>query len=393
MRHLRSLLILGVAAVAACADHPTQVPVSPDELSSSASASVQSGPGRVIPGSYIVVLNENANPQAVAALAGATPSHVYTSALNGFAARLNAGQLNALQRNPLVSYIEEDQEYSIAVDQLNATWGLDRINQRNRPLDGKYSYGYTGSPVYTYIIDTGIRTAHNEFEGRAANVYDAFGGNGQDCNGHGTHVAGTVGGKVYGVAKKAWLRGLRVLNCSGSGTTSGIIAAVDWLRQNHVKPAVANMSLGGGFSSSLNTAVNNLSNAGVFVAVAAGNDNRNSCDYSPASAANAYTVAASTSSDAKASFSNFGSCVNIYAPGQSITSAWHSSNSATSTISGTSMASPHVAGVAALIKHRYGDISSASVRTHLNDAGTNNLISGNPSGTVNKLLYQYVTAW
>jgi subtilisin family serine protease len=273
MRHLRSLLILGVAAVAACADHPTQVPVSPDELSSSASASVQSGPGRVIPGSYIVVLNENANPQAVAALAGAAPSHVYTSALNGFAARLNAGQLNALQRNPLVSYIEEDQEYSIAVDQLNATWGLDRINQRNRPLDGKYSYGYTGSPVYTYIIDTGIRTAHNEFEGRAANVYDAFGGNGQDCNGHGTHVAGTVGGKVYGVAKKAWLRGLRVLNCSGSGTTSGIIAAVDWLRQNHVKPAVANMSLGGGFSSSLNTAVNNLSNAGVFVAVAAGNEN------------------------------------------------------------------------------------------------------------------------
>jgi subtilisin family serine protease len=329
----------------------------------------------------------------MAALTEVNPRFVYTGALNGFAATLNDGQLNALRRNPKVSYIEADEEVSITVDQPNATWGLDRINQRELPLDGNYSYGYTGSPVHAYIIDTGIRTTHGEFEGRAANVYDAFGGNGQDCNGHGTHVAGTVGGKVHGVAKQVRLRGLRVLDCKGSGSTSGVIAAVDWLRQNHVKPAVANMSVAGKVSKSLNTAVNNLSNAGVFVAVAAGNGNANACNYSPASAANAYTVAASTSTDARASFSNYGSCVNLYAPGQGITSAWHSSNTASHTMDGTSMAAPHVTGVAALIKHHYGDISSSSVATHLNTAGTSNLIKGNPSGTINKLLHKFATAW
>jgi subtilisin family serine protease len=391
MRYVRPTLaaIVGIT-FAACAD--LQPPLSP-EGSSSNTARIEQAQARAIPDQYIVVLKQGAAPRAVAAAAGVTPRFVYEAALNGFAATLNAGQLQALQRSPHVEYIEQDQEYSVTVDQTNATWGLDRINQRNLPLDGKYSYGYTGSTVYAYIIDTGIRTAHNEFEGRAANVYDAFGGNGQDCNGHGTHVAGTVGGKIYGVAKKARLRGLRVLDCNGSGSTSGIISAIDWLRTNHAKPAIANMSLGGGFSSSLNTSVNNLSNAGVFVAVAAGNSNANSCNYSPASAANAYTVASSTSSDAKSSFSNFGSCVNIYAPGSSITSAWHTSNTAINTISGTSMASPHVAGAAALIKHRYGDIASSSVAKYINDAGTNNLISGNPSGTINKLLYKYVTAW
>jgi len=358
------------------------------------SAAVSQGAGaRVIPDSYIVVVRDGADPRAVAAIAGADPRFVYEHALNGFAAVLNARQLQALQRHPHVESIEQDQEFSVQVDQVNATWGLDRINQRYLPLDGKYSYGYTGSAVYAYIIDTGIRTAHAEFEGRASNAYDAFGGNGQDCNGHGTHVAGTVGGKVYGVAKKVRLRGLRVLDCSGSGSTSGIIAAVDWVRANRINPAVANMSLGGGSSSALKTAVNNLANSGVFVAVAAGNSNANACNYSPASASAAYTVASSTSSDAKSSFSNFGSCVNIYAPGSSITSAWHTSNSAINTISGTSMASPHVAGAAVLIKHRYGNISSSAVAKYINDAGTNNLISGNPSGTINKLLYKYVTAW
>lgn len=394
MRHYRSILVAGIlATAAACADQQTHPLATPDELSSSASVDSRDTGGRPIPDSYIVVLRDDVDAQAVVAMSGVAPSYVYTDVLNGFAATLSAEQVRALRGNPMVKYIEQDQEFSITVNQFNATWGLDRINQRNRPLDGRYSYGYTGSPVYAYVIDTGIRTAHSEFQGRASNVYDAFGGNGQDCNGHGTHVAGTVGGRIYGVAKQVRLRGLRVLNCSGSGSTSGIISAVDWLRRNHVKPAVANLSLGGGYSASLNTAVNNLSNAGVFVVVAAGNSNANACNASPASAANAYTVAASTSSDAKASFSNWGSCVNIYAPGASITSAWHTSNSALNTISGTSMAAPHVAGVAALIKHRYGDLSASSVASYLNSAATANVISGNRTGTPNRLLYKYETTW
>ncbi|MBA4159581.1 MAG: S8 family peptidase [Gemmatimonadetes bacterium] len=384
MRLLRISFIGFLAAVlASCADDRVS-PVAPDE----AAAPAFSAGGQAIEDSYIVVLKEGANPRAIAAAAGANPRFVYEAALNAFAATLNAGQVNALARNPLVDYIEQDQVYTTAATQSNPTWGLDRIDQRNLPLSRSYTYAYTGSSVYAYIIDTGIRTAHNDFGGRAANVYDAFGGNGQDCNGHGTHVAGTVGSSTHGVAKSVRLRGLRVLNCSGSGSTSGIIAAIDWLRVNRVNPAVANMSLGGGLSSSLNTAVNNLANSGVFVAVAAGNENQNACNVSPASASAAYTVAASTSSDAKASYSNYGSCVNIYAPGSSITSAWHTSNSATNTISGTSMASPHVAGMAALVKARHGNISSSSVASYITNAATANKITGNPTGTPNRLLYK-----
>jgi len=240
--------------------------------------------------------------------------------------------------------------------------------------------------VYAYIIDTGIQTSHSQFGGRASNVYDAFGGNGQDCNGHGTHVAGTVGSSTYGIAKAVRLRGLRVLNCSGSGSTSGIIAAIDWLRANYTAPAVANMSLGGGYSAALNTAVTNLSNAGVFMAVAAGNENQNACNVSPASASGVATVAASTSTDAKASYSNYGSCVELYAPGSSITSTWLSGG--TRSISGTSMASPHVAGVAALYKGANGNASSSTILSWLINNATANVISGNITGTPNRLLYK-----
>jgi subtilisin family serine protease len=385
MRQSRSWLVLGSLILAACVDDAVQPNFeAPTDITPAFSGS----PGTAIPGSYIVVLSDDANPRAVAALVGAEPRYVYEHALTGFAAELNGGQLTALRNMPGVEFVEQDQVFTTAAVQTNATWGLDRIDQRSLPLDGRYNYNRTGANVYAYIIDTGIRTTHNQFGTRARNVYDAFGGNGNDCNGHGTHVAGTVGGSVHGVAKGVQLRGLRVLNCSGSGTTSGIIAAVDWLRNNHIKPAVANMSLGGGSSSALNTAVNNLFNAGVLVVVAAGNSNANACNSSPAGAANAYTVASSTRTDAKSSFSNYGSCVNIYAPGSSITSTWHTSNTATNTISGTSMASPHVAGVAALIYETNRTASPAAVRNWITDNATTNRISGNPSGTPNRLLFK-----
>jgi subtilisin family serine protease len=326
-------------------------------------------------------VKEGADPHSVAAVAGVNPKFVYAAALNGFAGELNAGQLNALQHNPNVSYIEQDQVVSITTTQSGATWGIDRIDQRSRPLSGTYTYTNTASNVTAYIIDTGIQANHPQFGTRAQAVYG-----GSDCHGHGTHVAGTIGSTTYGVAKNVRLRGVRVLGCTGSGATSTIIAGIDWVRLNAVKPAVANMSLGGGLSSSLNTAATNLINSGVFLAVAAGNENQNACNVSPASASGTVTVAASTSSDARATYSNYGSCVDLYAPGSSITSTWI--NSGTRTISGTSMASPHVAGVAALYKGTFGDASASTIASWLINNSTANVITGNVTGTPNRLLYK-----
>jgi subtilisin family serine protease len=384
MRHVRNALLTGsVLVLAACANDQGSPVAAPHE----AAAPLRSAAGgRAIEGSYIVVLREGADPRSVAAVAGVEPSYVYTAAVNGFAASLNDGQLNALRHNPNVDYVEEDQQYDAVATQSGATWGIDRIDQRSRPLSGTYNYTSTASSVYAYVIDTGIYASHANFGGRASNVYDALGGNGTDCNGHGTHVAGTVGSSTYGVAKGVRLRGLRVLNCSGSGATSGIISAIDWVRVNRVNPAVANLSLGGGYSSTLNTAITNLSNSGVFVAVAAGNENQAACNVSPASATAATTVAASTSSDARASYSNYGSCVDIYAPGSSITSTWL--NGGTNTISGTSMASPHVAGVGALYKATYGNAASSTIDSWLKTNSTANVITSNPSGTPNRLLFK-----
>jgi subtilisin family serine protease len=381
MKLSKTVVAAGAAlALAACSDQspvagraPTAAPL----LSASANG---------IDGSYLVILNEDANPRSVAAIAGVDPHFVYTANVNGFAAELNQGQLNALQHNPNVAYIEQDQAFEATTTQSGATWGIDRIDQRNRPLSGTYTYTTTASNVTAYVIDTGIQTSHPQFGGRAAVSYDALGGNGQDCNGHGTHVAGTIGSSTYGIAKGVKLRAVRVLNCSGSGSTAGIIAALDWVRLNRSGPSVANMSLGGGLSSTLNTAASNLANSGVFLAVAAGNENQNACNVSPASAASATTVAASTSTDAKASYSNYGSCVDVYAPGSSITSTWL--NSGTNTISGTSMASPHVAGVAALYKGAFGEAASSTVDAWIKNNSTANVITGNPAGTPNRLLYK-----
>jgi subtilisin family serine protease len=313
--------------------------------------------------------------------------HVYQHAINGFAVEMSEADAERLSQDFRVKFVEEDGVVTADATQNNPPWGLDRIDQRNRPLSGTYTFNWTGAGVRAYVIDTGIRTAHSQFGGRASNVFDALGGNGQDCNGHGTHVAGTVGGSTYGVAKSSLLRGVRVLNCSGSGSNSGVIAGVDWVRNNHIAPAVANMSLGGGASSALDTAVNNLSNAGVAIAVAAGNSNANACNSSPARAANAITVGSTTSSDARSSFSNFGTCLDIFAPGSGILSAWWTSNTATATLSGTSMASPHVAGVAALYKQANPSASASTIRNAIVNNATTNVISNAGTGSPNRLLY------
>jgi subtilisin family serine protease len=348
-------------------------------------ANAQDKAGDAIPGSYIVVVEEGSDPKAVADERRAKPRYVYRGALNGFAAKLSDEQVAKYRASRKVAYVEQDRVVTTAATQTNATWGIDRSDQRNLPLSTTFTYNSTGSGVRAYVIDTGIYASHTNFGGRAQNVYDAFGGNGNDCNGHGTHVAGTIGGATWGVAKGALLRGVRVLNCSGSGSTSGIIAAIDWVRVNALRPAVANMSLGGGRSTALNNATANLSNSGVFVAVAAGNESQNACNVSPASAPAAYTTAASDRTDLRAWFSNHGSCVDGYAPGVSITSTWR--NGGTNTISGTSMASPHVAGVGALYKSRFGDQPSSSVESWIRNNSTSNVIRSNPSGTPNRLLF------
>jgi len=372
-------------AVAWTACGPTGSGPSDESKLAAQEAPLRPAIGPAVQDSYIVRLAAGHDPHGVASTAGATPRHVY-SVINGFAATLNAQQLAALRRHPGVVEIEQDQVYTADTTQTGATWGIDRIDQRNLPLNGAYTYNANGTGVRAYIIDTGIQTSHPDFGGRASAVYDAFGGNGQDCNGHGTHVSGTVAGARFGVAKGAMLRAVRVLDCNGSGSTSGIIAGLNWLATNAIHPAVANMSLGGGFSSSLNTAVNNLASSGVFVAVAAGNSNADACSFSPSSAANVTTVASSTQTDAKSSFSNFGGCVDLYAPGSSITSDWL--NGGTNTISGTSMATPHVVGVAALYKAANGDASFSTIRTFLVNNATANVISGNPAGTPNRLLFK-----
>jgi subtilisin family serine protease len=353
-----------------------------------------------IPGEYIVVLSEEAAGLAgdfsqaeqvadvLTAAYGGKVKHLYKHAVQGFSVSLKKEAALALADDPRVAYVEEDGVVSLNVTQTGAPWGLDRIDQRDRPLNGTYVYNWTGSGVRAYVIDTGIRTAHTQFGGRASNVFDVSGGNGQDCNGHGTHVAGTIGGSTYGVAKSVQLRGVRVFGCGNTTSTSNIIAGVNWVTANRQLPAVANMSVGGGASSAMDTAVQNLINSGVTVAVAAGNSNgANACNFSPARLAAAITVGSTTSTDARSSFSNIGTCLDIFAPGSSITSAWYTSNTATATISGTSMATPHVAGVAALYLQANPGASNATVRNAIVNGSTTNRVTNAGTGSPNRLLY------
>lgn len=362
-----------------------------------------------IRGQYIVVLKDDAatleqsadkrSQRAVDVLTqaadmslayGLQVDRVYQHALRGFVVRgASEKAIERLLWDDRVAFVEEDGMVYLDATQSGATWGLDRIDQRNRPLNGTYIYNTTATNVRTYIIDSGVLASHSQFGGRVSGgaSYINDGRGTSDCNGHGTHVAGTVAGSVHGVAKGARIVPVRVFGCTGGSSNSTIIAGIDWVRANHVKPAVANMSLGGGASSATDTATNNLINAGVTVVVAAGNSNANACNYSPARVANAITVGSTTNTDARSSFSNFGSCVNIFAPGSSITSAWYTSNTATNSISGTSMASPHVAGVAALYLAGAPSASPATVRNYVYSRATTNVLTGIGSGSPNRMLY------
>ncbi|MBN6037218.1 S8 family peptidase [Amycolatopsis sp. 195334CR] len=361
---------------------------------SATAAQAQEGPVRgagqpgAIADSYIVVLKDGASA-SLANRYGAQVKQTYQKVLNGFSARMDAKQARRLAADPAVAYVQQDGVATAAGTQDNPTWGLDRIDQAALPLDKKYTYpDHAGAGVTAYVLDTGARLSHAEFEGRAKNGYDFIDNDAvaNDCNGHGTHVAGTIGGKTYGVAKKVNLVAVRVLDCQGNGEWSQVIGGIDWVAQNATKPAVANMSLGGGANSAVDDAVKKAIGAGITFAVASGNSNTNACNTSPARTPEAITVNATDSSDNRSSFSNYGSCTDLFAPGTSVTSSWYTGDTATNTISGTSMATPHVAGAAALHLAANTSATPAQVRDALVRGATHNAVKNPGSGSPNELL-------
>jgi subtilisin family serine protease len=385
MRSRRLFAALAVAVgVAACSDTPSGPGVAAPETSAPRAARGGNAP---IPDRYVVVFKSDVRDapglaRQLAAAHGGTVHHTYQHAIKGFAATLPAAAATALRRNPNVAYVEQDQRVSAV---QVGSWGLDRVDQRDLPLNGVYNYTSTGAGVTAYIIDTGIETTHPQFGGRASAGYDAYGGSAQDCNGHGTHVAGTVGGSTYGVAKSVGLVAVRVLDCDGYGTWSGVIAGIDWVRYYRATPAVANLSLGGGAMQSVDDAIANLVASGVTVAVAAGNWSEDACNTSPARAPSALTVGATNQYDQQSWFSNFGGCVDLYAPGEGITSAWLYGG--TNTIDGTSMATPHVAGAAALYLQGNPSAAPSTVGSAILSNASTYKLSGLGAGSPNLLLF------
>jgi subtilisin family serine protease len=344
-----------------------------------------------VDGSYVVVLKDGATA-AIAGEYGGTVDQVFSSAINGFAASMSEDAAKRLAADPSVAFVQQNQMLSItsdiAADQPNPpSWGQDRVDQADLPLNDNYSYSTTASNVHAYVIDTGVSFDHPDFGGRATSGYDAIDDDNDatDCHGHGTHVAGTIGGTEHGLAKEVNIVGVRVLSCQGSGSTAQVVAGIDWVTANAQKPAVANMSLGGGADAALDEAVQRSIESGVTYAIASGNSSDDACGYSPARVPEAITVNATTSSDARASFSNYGSCTDIFAPGQDITSTWL--NGGTNTISGTSMATPHVAGGAALYLADHPDATPAAVGEALVANGGKDKVSNPGADSPNVLLY------
>ncbi|MCT9932803.1 S8 family peptidase [Planotetraspora sp. A-T 1434] len=358
-----------------------------------------SDPADLIPGSYIVVLKNGADVDAAARTLtgrhGGRFGRTYHFALRGFAVRASAAEAKKLAADPAVAYVQQNSVVRASDTQPSPpSWGLDRIDQRNLPLSSSYTYGPTGAGVHAYIVDTGIRTTHSDFGGRASIGFDAIGDgqNGQDCNGHGTHVAGTTGGGSYGVAKGVLLVAVRVLDCDGSGTTDQVIAGIDWVTAHAVKPAVANMSLGGSANTALDDAVRRSVASGVGYAIAAGNGflglfAQNACSTSPARVPEAITVSITDISDKKPSWGNIGTCVDLFAPGYNITSAWKDSDTSTNTISGTSMSTPHVTGAAALYLQGHPTATPQQVRDAIVNNATTGVVVSPGSGSPNRLLY------
>jgi len=352
-------------------------------------------------GSYIVVMRSSddlAGEEAAISRSGGRTEQRFSHAINALSVRVKHSDASRLRNDPNVLSVELDQPmYALDTQSPTPSWGLDRIDQRSLPLNSTFTATAKGAGVDAYIVDTGIYASHSEFTGRTASGFTAVAdGNGtNDCNGHGTHVAGTTAGTTYGIAKSATLIPVRVLDCTGSGSTTGVIAGLDWIVTNHVtgKPAVANMSLGGGTSTALDTAVQNVINDGVVMAVAAGNSSANACNSSPSRAPNAITVGATgafnigETTDSRSGYSNFGTCLDIFAPGSNIVSSWMGSTTATNTISGTSMATPHVAGVAAVLFGRYPTSTPAEIATMLRNSATPNVVLAAGTGSPNYLLY------
>jgi subtilisin family serine protease len=396
MRTPKRRIAAAIAATAAVAAVVGTVAAVPAEAAPAVGTVLNAGSATAVPGSYIVTLKSDVGFKATASQGksliseyGGTVKRTYTSALNGYAASLTSTEAKELAADPEVASVEQDQVVHVVGTQTSAPWGLDRIDQSNLPLSGTYTYPDSGgSGATVYVLDTGVRITHQQISGRASYGYDFVDNDAtaQDGYGHGTFVATTVAGSTYGVAKQAKIVAVRVLGNDGSGTTSGVIAGVDWITSNHVANSVANVSLGGGASTTLDTAVTNSIASGVTYAIAAGNNGLLAANYSPARVPNAITVGATTNTDARASYSNYGSTVDIFAPGSNITAAWNTSDTATYTGSGTSFATPHVAGAAALYLTAHPGSSPATVATALVNGATNNVLTSVGTGSPNKLL-------